>query len=354
MDFGENPFWVLLRAWPVHPDTSALKDIGINLVLYMPLGASGYLSAPKGWPKYLHFVGPVAFALLLSGSIEIAQLYDATRDASAADVVCNVAGAVAGVILTSLFLQLVALFHPKRSPAVRDWSAVLLLLCWLAYQGLAVVPSGRWRSGMQDLVPPMVLLGDTAALVVGWVVVGALADVLLGRRGARYLLAAMLAPLPARLLTGDPTAAGASIAAGLLGLFFWLALPVEVQEGRLALAAIACILLTIRGLSPFHLLEHPSSIDWVPFDALFGVERQAGLLLFLRKVFDYGAPIWLLWRSRIGVWTAGLTIAALLTALEITQRYLPGRVAEITDPLLALLLAWIFWSLRDFRLVHTA
>jgi hypothetical protein len=36
---------------------------------------------------------------------------------------------------------------------------------------------------------------------------------------------------------------------------------------------------------------------------------------------------------------AGIVLAVLLGAIEVIQIHLPGRVAEITDPLLALLLA---------------
>jgi VanZ family protein len=36
---------------------------------------------------------------------------------------------------------------------------------------------------------------------------------------------------------------------------------------------------------------------------------------------------------------AAIAVAVLLSAIEVIQVHLPGRVAEITDPLLALLLA---------------
>jgi VanZ family protein len=36
---------------------------------------------------------------------------------------------------------------------------------------------------------------------------------------------------------------------------------------------------------------------------------------------------------------AAVVVALLLGAIEVNQIYLPGRVAEITDPLLALILA---------------
>jgi VanZ family protein len=35
----------------------------------------------------------------------------------------------------------------------------------------------------------------------------------------------------------------------------------------------------------------------------------------------------------------------LLAAVEVAQIYLPGRWPEITDPVIALILAWVFWSL---------
>jgi|SRR5207302_2750231 len=62
----------------------------------------------------------------------------------------------------------------------------------------------------------------------------------------------------------------------------------------------------------------------------------------IQKCFWYGSALWLL---RAAGWLgcrlarAAIAVAVLLGAIEMIQIHLPRRVAEITDPVLALLLA---------------
>jgi VanZ family protein len=63
------------------------------------------------------------------------------------------------------------------------------------------------------------------------------------------------------------------------------------------------------------------------------------MLTFLRKCFWYGSAIWLLRATGWRLARAAVALALLLGAIEVIQIHLPGRVAEITDPLLALILA---------------
>ena len=53
----------------------------------------------------------------------------------------------------------------------------------------------------------------------------------------------------------------------------------------------------------------------------------------------YGSTIWLLRTLGWRLTTAAVAVALLLAAIEVVQIHLPGRVAEITDPVLALILA---------------
>jgi 8-oxo-dGTP diphosphatase len=59
----------------------------------------------------------------------------------------------------------------------------------------------------------------------------------------------------------------------------------------------------------------------------------------MAKLFWYGAAVWVLRRLSLGWLVSGAAAASLLTAIEITQRYIPPHISEITDPLMALLIA---------------
>jgi hypothetical protein len=107
----------------------------------------------------------------------------------------------------------------------------------------------------------------------------------------------------------------------------------------------------VRGLSPYQFTSAATPFSWIPFRALFVTDRIPAVAIFLGKLFAYGTFVWLLrdsgWRMRY----AAAGSAATLGALEAVQMFLPGRVPEITDPLIALFLAWIFWLVDDSRSV---
>jgi VanZ family protein len=82
-----------------------------------------------------------------------------------------------------------------------------------------------------------------------------------------------------------------------------------------------------------------SVFTWIPFGGFLGDDWQAGIQVFLEKAFYYGTAIWLLRAAGTRLWQAAALVAAVLAGIEAAQIHLPGRIAEVTDPILAVLLA---------------
>jgi hypothetical protein len=95
----------------------------------------------------------------------------------------------------------------------------------------------------------------------------------------------------------------------------------------------------VRGLAPYHWSHIASPFSWVAFGGFLRAPWDFGLLTLLQKSFWYGSAVWLLRAAGWRLARAAIAVAVLLGAIEVIQIHLPGRVAEITDPLLALLLA---------------
>jgi hypothetical protein len=72
-------------------------------------------------------------------------------------------------------------------------------------------------------------------------------------------------------------------------------------------------------------------------EAVLTADWFSAVLIITRKAFAYAAVIYLLGAASALV-PAMSAVAACLAVLEWLQRYLPGRVPDITDPLLALAL----------------
>jgi len=96
-------------------------------------------------------------------------------------------------------------------------------------------------------------------------------------------------------------------------------------------------LLLIVGLLSSSILKAAQPFEWAPFKSLLSAGWEAAFVILLRKSFLYGSAIWLLNENGRGWLRSVVVVATLLAIIEGAQTYLPGRVPEITDPLLAVL-----------------
>ena len=109
------------------------------------------------------------------------------------------------------------------------------------------------------------------------------------------------------------------------------------------LLAVACSLaLLLRGLAPFKFASAAAPFDWVPFEGFLVSNWEQMMPMLVAKLFWYGAAVWVLRRVNLPWMVAGAAAASFLAAVELAQRHIPPHVSEITDPLMALLLAAAF------------
>lgn len=347
--FAVTPLWILVHAWPRGINRYVLWDVGVNLILYVPLGVAGYLAASRGARARFRIIAPLLLALVLSALVEMLQLYDLSRDCSALDVVSNVGGAAAGVALGALYRRKLEHMLDQRAAAVllHPSGALLLLCCWTGYQIFPLFPAfGRTRlaaklAAMGAL--STISLSGTLLVISEWLAVACLLEALLAERLNR-VLALLLLVLPARLFIVGRTLAWSEILGALAAYAFWLILP------RPAVRRVAPVLmaaaLVLSELSPFH-FGRSSTFNWVPFRGFLEATWQNGMRIFFRKSFWYGSLIWL-WRAygyRLAPTTTVVAMALLI--LEAVQVYLPGRTPEITDAVIALLIGLLFRLLRE-------
>ena len=97
--------------------------------------------------------------------------------------------------------------------------------------------------------------------------------------------------------------------------------------------------LLIRGLMPFR-FDADNDFNWIPFAGLIESNWRTAVTQLLDKGTYYGLAVWTTARGMNYV-KATLIVATTLLAIEFLQTKLPGRTPEITDPILAILLAII-------------
>jgi VanZ family protein len=318
-------------------------DLVANLLLYMPLGLCLMLALPIRWSRFIVLAWTVVAGTALSTAIELLQFYSPMRVSSLTDVVINAIGTLAGALAAIIYLELGSTLRIPGIAAGRPEPVPLgVLLLWLAFRLAPFVPTIDWQK-YKDAVKPLFLepsfgVLDTFRYVVGWLVVGYTVRQLWRREYALFALLAIVGiVLAGRIVVVGKVLVASELLA--LAICIPLAAVIVANPDRLRTALLAALLaatVVLHGLKPFELLAQPQEFSWVPFKNSLSDSLEVNYSVLLEKCFWYFSLVWLLARRGSGVGRAALATAALLGAIEAAQLWLPGRSAEITDPLLAL------------------
>jgi hypothetical protein len=332
-----NPLLILLGSWSFELNRYFLKDTAVNIVLYLPFGTACYLWLAHR-AVWIRTAAPLLLALILSSSIEMIQLFDAHRVCSMIDVVTNVTGTALGAALATRFRSMVSVRPGTGGP-------LFLLCCWTAALLFPFMPdlsSHHLIHKLSTFTSPPFSAVAFFYLLVMWIAAARLMEAAVGRNPVPLLLFL----LPVRLFVDGITLTWTDCLPAILALLIWFAWPSKSPHRDAVLAALSIGAILITGLFPFHFSTSAQAFSWIPFRALFTTDWENGFAIFFRKCFAYGSTIWLLGSAGLSLAASAVGVAALLGTLEVAQLWLPSHVAESTDPLHALLLAWIFRQLE--------
>lgn len=312
----------------------------MNIALYVPLGMAAHFAFRKRPPKFFDLYGPVLLGFVLSASIELTQLFEPARDASVVDIAANVIGSTLGVFLAVVFEAIAEPAARSVHRRATDQAALALLFAGAAYLVFPFFPVlGLYALRLKLTAFAQAPLFDITQFLSGlalWYAGGFLLQAAALPR-ARVWLGISLLAVPAQfLIVGrQPLPAWAIGAVAGAVLFAW-----RGRSGVSKAEAWAFLLvILVRGLSPFHFVAASNVFTWIPFGGFLGDDWQAGIQVLLEKTFYYGTAIWLLRAAGTPLWNTAAIVAAVLACIEAAQIHLPGRTAEITDPILAILLA---------------
>ena len=346
-----DPVFVLLHSWPHAWSRFIARDIAINVLLYVPLGALALLAAhPRRQRRILTLLGVVAFGFALSVSMELLQVYDDHRDSSLLDVTTNTVGAAVGALLALVCLPAAGSFAAPRAARRFGNSTAVLAACWAGFQFYPLFPvfsQYRLRAALALLwqVPRLGFV-EIWTGAAEWFALALVLEALVGTFELEWLAAVMLL-LPLRLFIVTRTLGWNDILGAALALVLWSGIPPRRRLTAGLWAVLSAVLL--RELAPFQWSPQAAPFTWIPFVPTLESERQSAVVILLRKAFDYGAAVWLLHAAGWRYARAGACVAAALFGLELLQRHLPGRTPEITDAVLAAIMAAALWLASDSR-----
>jgi hypothetical protein len=251
-----NPIWLLLQTWPVSLNRWMTRDVLLNIVLYIPVGAFAYLALARSLRPAAAAALALAGGTALSASIEIMQQFEASRYSSAVDLVTNIVGTAVGVAFGRGFRVPLSRWASTRimlghGPAR---GALVLLILWAFYQLFPLFPDlsiVRLAGGIRAmLLPGSFSFIELVAGLAEWLVAARLVECLAAEQSAR-LLALLMLLLPARLLIAGRSATASDLlaAAGAWLLWrFWLR---DFAKRTQVAAVLALAAIVWRGLAPF-------------------------------------------------------------------------------------------------------
>jgi VanZ family protein len=353
------PFAFRVPSPDIGPVATFLASIGerpgrgdalANILLYMPFGFFLLLGFRRDIPRNYGWVLATAAGALLSLCIELTQYYDAGRITSFSDFCTNAVGTLLGALAAK------AVGASFRLPFIGEASArpipTLLLIAWLADRMYPYVPTidlhKYWNALKPIVLTPSLTVYDLFRQTVIWLTVYALIEACARRRQSAFLAPLFaIAVLGAKVLIigillklSDPAGAG-------LAYVVWLPLlllfPARLAVGLAGFALVGYVI-ALR-LEPFTFLPVARDFGWIPFLGLMQGSLQVDTQAFLEKFFLYGAMVYLLGVAMGSQLMAALLVAVVLFGTSWAEMYLPGRSAEITDGLMALLIAVVFASL---------
>lgn len=314
-------------------------NVVANLLLFLPWGLLTGMVAPVR-PRPAGFAAAsAALALLLALALQFVQLWLPGRNAALGDALINAIGLALG-FMAAVLLERAGL---RTWFAARQVQALPLSLAgiWIAYRWFPLVPALDLQNVLDGLKPLLAgpLRPDRALVsATGW-----LACLLLLDRSRLLGPARLWLALVALAVTaGQPLIAGGSLSlAHLLGLALALLVLPLVRHPATPAAAGSGLLaaLLFSGLYPFAWSGTAGAFHAIPFAGFLEGSMETNLRSLVYKSFMYAAAPYLLvlggWR-----WSAAILLTAgTLLLVELLQLWLPGRTAELTDPLLAIGLA---------------
>lgn len=317
-------------------------DLLGNIALFLPLGMAGVLFVTGRRSALRRNIALFFLASVFAFSLQIAQIWLPSRSAALADVMWNVVGMALGMAMGRLV--------GKRSPAGgRLFPSValvpsLILFLWLLTELLPLVPSLDWQK-FKDALKPLLLTFDFSfpamLLHAAGVMVAGSALIALDRRPAGWLAGALMLVLAGKLAIVNLNL-DASLLTGLLAGYAGCLFVSLRSEKKTVDAAAFWLLLTagtIAGITPFS----PASggtFNGIPFATMLRGSMEISVQGLTQSLFIYISLLWLAQKMGGSLKAAAVGLAIWTSLIELTQMYWLGRTADVTEPLLVLLLSW--------------
>ncbi|SEK30822.1 VanZ family protein [Nitrosovibrio tenuis] len=321
---------------------TSLGDVLGNIALFIPLGLASIFFASARPNASARIVWPLFLAFVYSFALQLAQVWLPSRSAALADVAWNMAGMTFGMAVAHLI-------EKRRVDTRRPFDSMLIipqliLILWLINELFPLVPSLDLQKFRDALKPfflgfnfsfPEAFMHAAAAVAAGS------AFIALGRRPAWWLGGLLILILAGKLAILN-LVLDASVVIGLAAGYAGCLAALRLGGTKIFHAAFWSLLAawTIISITPF-VPARDGILNAIPFATMLRGSLEGATQQLTQSLFIYTALLWLAQMTGIGIRkaTAGLIIWSCL--IELVQMGFLGRTADVTEPILVLLISWV-------------
>lgn len=362
---------------------ASIPDVVQNILLFIPFGFFGLISLVN--KNKLNPTIKITFlGAMLSGFVEILQLFTIDRTTSVTDLLTNSAGTLIGglsaFIVTDLFLKLMN--SPRFRPFRRDKYFFLTLMTFLIVAIGALQPfdftldvgivGSKIKSLINNPIDFNPLLKDEGVVFIRLFLFGYICSIWLKSINVyHYHIIAFLTSALTGLFfeafqifvrSRMPNIQDALviIIASFLGVLFSRINLKNIPRAVWTIIIIigAGISAGMYALSPFQFKANPGSFNWLPFLAYYERTTFIALANFIESVLIY-LPLGFLLKyfysknNRIFSFVIiGIIGAIISSLLECSQLWVSGRYADITD-ILGAICGSVFGALACWKWQET-
>ena len=302
-------------------------DATFNVLAYIPFGFALVMVWPLRWSGLRSITATLGLALVLSLSMETAQIWLPTRFASVLDSVANLVGTLVGAVFGALVISSRSMLNAARSlreklivtGASGDLKLVLLLV-WLLAQTNPAIPlfGATFHPGQKAAFEPVVLvveLVQTASALIG---IGLFTDLMMRKRWMGGIALVLVITLAIVMKTAAAQAVltpvawdewlrpghtlGLAVGAFALMVLFWL--PRAAKSVIAGIALISSVMVTLL-LPDFVAVKAPLSIFSWNYGHLLHLNGLTHTIVIL---WPFMATAVLLWRFTLRPTHKGMAV----------------------------------------------
>lgn len=333
---------------------TSIGDLLGNIALFFPLGIAAVIFSSSRRHASARVGLSLLLAFIFSLALQFAQVWLPSRTAALADVLSNMVGMALGMIVASLVAK--PTDAGTRSLSYGELLPLSILALWLLTESLPLVPTLDWQKIKDALKPLLEFNFDLfkSLMHAAGVVTAGTALTILRSQPALRLGGALVAVLAAKVIVVNLFLDASTLIGMIAGYAVFVSM-LRLGHSRAIFRTAFWLLLiawTANEFTPFS-PTHGGTLNIIPFATMLQGSMEAAARGLVRSLFIYSALLWLGQKNGMDArkTTVGLIILSCLT--ELAQMGFLGRTADVTEPLLLMLVGWVVVAMQKHHLQFT-